>query len=116
MMASPISRLASASVCSDSCHSRWSVSDELVESVFSIGGSSLTSCGRRSRLGGLEILGRHLFEQRVFHDLLVEEIGEFQGRHWKKLDRLLQRRRKDQLLCEPGLQLLLDAHNRLLQS
>ena len=49
MMASPISRIGSASVWSDSCHSRWSVSDELVDSVFSIGGSSLTSCGARGR-------------------------------------------------------------------
>ncbi len=49
MMASPISRVADSLDCIDSCHSRWSASDPDVESVFSIGGSSLTSVGVRGR-------------------------------------------------------------------
>ncbi len=49
MMASPISRITESSVCSESCHERWSASELLLESVFSIGGSSLTSCGARGR-------------------------------------------------------------------
>jgi len=51
----------------------------------------------------LQVLGRHLFEQWVFDDFLVQEIGQLQGRHRQQLDRLLQRRRQDQLLCELGL-------------
>ena len=47
MMASPISRICGSSVCSESCHERWSARELLVESVFSIGGSSFTSCGAR---------------------------------------------------------------------
>ena len=39
----------SSSVCIDSCQSRWSESEAAVESVFSIGGSSLTSDGVRDR-------------------------------------------------------------------
>ena len=49
MIASPISRISGSSVCIDSCQSRWSDSDWPVESVFSIGGSSLTSVGVRGR-------------------------------------------------------------------
>ena len=49
MIAVPMARSSRSSVLSDSCHSRWSVNDELVDSVFSIGGSSLTSVGTRDR-------------------------------------------------------------------
>ena len=49
MMASPIARVVSSVAWSDSCHSRWSASDDVVERVFSIGGSSLTSCWARGR-------------------------------------------------------------------
>ena len=49
MMASPIARSVGSLVCIDSCHSRWSESEAAVESVFSIGGSSLTSVGVRGR-------------------------------------------------------------------
>ncbi len=49
MMADPISRCDASSVCIESCHIRWSASELDVESVFSIGGSSLTSCGARGR-------------------------------------------------------------------
>ncbi len=49
MMASPMSRVAESSVCSESCQERWSESELLLDSVFSIGGSSLTSCGARGR-------------------------------------------------------------------
>ena len=66
--------------------------------------------GGRGHVGGLEVLGRDLFEQRVLDDLLVEEVGEFQGRHWQQLDRLLERRRQNQLLCELRLKLLLNGH------
>ena len=56
---------------------------------------------RRLRFGRLEILGRNLFEQRV-HDLLVQQVREFQRRHRQKLDGLLQRWRQDQLLRQSG--------------
>ena len=49
MIASPISRTTGSSVCIESCQSRWSESEAAVESVFSIGGSSLTSVGVRGR-------------------------------------------------------------------
>jgi hypothetical protein len=49
MMAEPIARSVGSSDLSESCHSRWSVSDDPVESVFSMGGSSFTSVGTRER-------------------------------------------------------------------
>ena len=49
MIALPISLSRSSSVWSESCQSRWSESEAAVESVFSIGGSSLTSDGVRER-------------------------------------------------------------------
>ncbi len=49
MTAEPISRARSSPVCSDSCHWRWSDSDVEEASVFSIGGSSRTSCGAFGR-------------------------------------------------------------------
>ena len=52
MMADPIARTSGSSVFSDSCHSRWSVNEEVVDSVFSIGGSSGTS-SERARRGSL---------------------------------------------------------------
>ena len=49
MMAAPMSRSGTSSVCIDSCHIRWSESELAVESVFSIGGSSFTSWGALGR-------------------------------------------------------------------
>ena len=49
MIAVPILRDTSSSVCADSCHIKWSAREDTVESVFSIGGSSLTSRGARGR-------------------------------------------------------------------
>ena len=60
MMAVPIARSSGSSVCSDSCHSRWSVSDELVDSVFSIGGSSLTSVGRPRPVAVVEVVAEEV--------------------------------------------------------
>jgi hypothetical protein len=49
MIAEPISLSSGSSVCIDNCHIKWSASELAVESVFSIGGSSLISCGARGR-------------------------------------------------------------------
>ncbi len=54
-------------------------------------------------LGGLEFLGRDLFEQRVLDHLLVQQVGELERRHRQQLDRLLQRRRQNELLNEFGV-------------
>src|SRR5207253_11176598 len=48
----------------------------------------------------LELLGRHFFEQRILDHFLIQQIRKFERRHRQKLDRLLQRRRKDELLNE----------------
>jgi len=65
------------------------------------------------RLGGLrrlQFLGGHLLEQGVLHHLLIQEIGELQGRHRQQLDCLLQRRRENQLLDKLRVEFLLDTH------
>ena len=58
----------------------------------------------------LLLLGRNLLEQRVLDYLLGQQVDELQRGHREQLDRLLQRRRQDQLLGQPCLQLLLYCH------
>ena len=58
----------------------------------------------------LQFLGRDLLEQRVLDHLLIQQIRQLQRRHRQQLDRLLERRRQDELLNEFGVQLLLDRH------
>ena len=65
---------------------------------------------RRGGLGGLQFLGRHLFEHRVLDHLLIEQVRELERRHRQQLDGLLQRWRQDQFLNELGVKFLLDAH------
>ena len=48
-MAVPMVCTTSSPVCADSCHVKWSAREDTVESVFSIGGNSLTSRGTRGR-------------------------------------------------------------------
>ena len=55
----------------------------------------------------LQLLGRHLFEQRVLDHLLVQQIRQLERRHRQQLDRLLQRRRQNELLNEFGVEFLL---------
>ncbi len=56
--------------------------------------------GLRRGFGRLKVLGRHLFEHRVFDDFLVQQIGQLERRHRQQLDGLLQRRRQNELLNE----------------
>ena len=72
--------------------------------------------GAGGGLGRLQLLGRHLLEHRVLDHLLVEQIGQLERRHRQQLDRLLQRRRQNQLLDELGVKFLLDAHDGRSQS
>ena len=60
----------------------------------------------------LQLFGRHLLEQRVLDHLLVQQVGELERRHRQQLDRLLQRRRQNELLNELGVELLLNRHER----
>ena len=60
MMASPISRTVGSSVCSESCHSRWSVSEVEVDSVFSIGGSSLHFLRRARPVAVVEVVAEEV--------------------------------------------------------
>src|SRR5262249_56467010 len=39
----------------------------------------------RLLLGGLQLLGRNFFQQRVFHHFLVQKIRQFQRRHRQQL-------------------------------
>jgi hypothetical protein len=64
----------------------------------------------RGRLDLLQFLGRRLLEQRVLDHLLVEQFRQFERRHRQQLDRLLQRRRQNQLLNEFGVEFLRDCH------
>ena len=61
-------------------------------------------------LGRLELLGRDFLEQRVLDHLLVQQVGQLERRHRQQLDRLLQRRRQDELLNEFGVEFLLNRH------
>ncbi len=54
------------------------------------------------------LFGRDLFEHRVLNHLLVEQFSQLDRRHRQKLDRLLQRRRQDELLDEPRVKFLLN--------
>ena len=55
----------------------------------------------RDLLGRLRLLDRDLLEQRVLHHLLLEHLGQLEGRERQQLDRLLQRGRQDQPLRQP---------------
>ena len=63
--------------------------------------------------GRLQLLGRDLFEQRVLHHLLVQQLGQLERRHRQQLDRLLERRRQDELLNESGMEFLLNRHGSI---
>ena len=71
---------------------------------------------RRLRVGGLQLLGGDLLEQGVLHHFLREPIGQLERRHRQQLDRLLERRRQDELLRELCLELLRNGHGPLTQS
>ena len=75
MMARPISRSCSSVVCIDSCQSRWSESEPVVESVFSIGGSSLTSDGRARPIPVVEVVAEEILVVGV-----VPAVGLFRRR------------------------------------
>ena len=57
----------------------------------------------RGGVDRLQLLCRHFLQQRVLDDLLIEQLGQLERRHRQQLDRLLQRRRQDQLLDELGV-------------
>ena len=61
-------------------------------------------------LGWLQFLRGHLLEHGVLDHLLVEQIGELECRHRQQLDRLLKRRRQNELLDEPCVKFLLNTH------
>ena len=61
-------------------------------------------------LGRLQLLGRDLFEQRVLDHLLVQQVRKLERRHRQQLDRLLQRRRQNELLNEFCVEFLRDRH------
>ncbi len=65
---------------------------------------------RLGGFGGLQLLGRHFLQHRVLDHLLIEEIRQFQRRHRQQLDRLLKRRRQNQLLDELCMEFLRDRH------
>ena len=59
---------------------------------------------------GLQILGGNLLEHRILDHFLVQKIREFERRHRQQLDRLLERRRENELLDELRVKFLLDTH------
>ncbi len=68
--------------------------------------------GGRLCLGGLQVLARNLLQQGVLDHLLVQHVGKLERRHRQQLDRLLERRRQNELLREPRLELLVNGHER----
>ena len=58
---------------------------------------------RRSRSAAIGLLDRHLLQQRVLHDLLLEHLGQLQGGEGQELDGLLERRGEDEPLGEAGV-------------
>ena len=82
----------------------------VVPGVGLVGGRLLGGLLGLLLFGRLELLGRDFFEERVLDHLLVQEIGQLQRGHRQELDRLLERRREDELLNEFGVQLLRDRH------
>jgi hypothetical protein len=63
------------------------------------------------RLFGLRLLGGFI-EERILEELLVQDFLELELRELQQLDRLLQRRRHDQLLAEFEVKLLFKCHDR----
>ena len=64
----------------------------------------------RCRLDRLEFLGRHFLEHRVLDHLLIQEFRQLERRHRQELDRLLKRRRQNELLNEFGVEFLRNRH------
>jgi hypothetical protein len=64
----------------------------------------------RCGLDRLELLGGNFLQHRVLDHFLVEELRQLERRHGQELDRLLQRRRQNQLLDELGVKFLRDRH------
>ena len=60
--------------------------------------------------GRLEVFGRDLLEHRVLDDFLVQQVRQLERRHRQQLDRLLQRRRQNELLNELCVKFLLNRH------
>ena len=69
-----------------------------------------SSCFSWCRLDRLKLFGGHFLEHRVLDHLLVEQLRQLERRHRQELDRLLKRRRQNQLLNELGVEFLRNRH------